>query len=293
MTDTTHNPLHDDEVHEPVDFIHHTELPRTSLSRAIDTGLDRIGAIASWFWLVVMVLIISNVLMRYVLQGSNIKVEELQWHFYGAVWLLGLGYTLVHDGHVRVDLFHERFSLKTQAWIEILGISLLLLPFLLVATYYSVDYFYSALEKNEMSLNPSGLPYRWIIKFFMPLAMSLLFLAAIARLSRGLALIFGNPAKVEGDGMLQGGKSIAALALVLIAALVLMVLMSRVPGDYLAAMFASIDIDRTGWDFHAYMDNHLASRRGEVGLGGMFLWYGIFAAATAVLLFIAHKLGRR
>ena len=175
------------------DLIHHTRLPRTALSDVLDGLLDRIGGLFSWLWIAVVGVILYSVISRYVFGQGSVTLEEVQWHLAGAAWLVGLSYTLVHDDHVRVDVLHERFSPKTQAWIELLGILLLLLPFLAIALWEAFPYFMSSFEQNERSQAPAGLPARWALKFFLPLSMVLLIVAATSRLLRTTAMLFGFP----------------------------------------------------------------------------------------------------
>jgi len=186
---------HQEDGHvDPMELIvHHTELPDTVPSRAIDRFVDRIGSLTSWLWVVVMIVILVSVVSRYAFGKGSIMLEEIQWHLYGVAWLIGLSYTLVHDAHVRVDVLHERLGLKGQVWIEFLGILLLLMPFLLITVYYSVPYFLSSYGINERALAPDGLPARWVLKFFIPLSILLLSVAAVSRLLRCTALLFGTP----------------------------------------------------------------------------------------------------
>lgn len=120
-------------------------------------------------------------------------LEEVQWHLAGAAWLVGLSYTFVHDDHVRVDVLHERLSLKAQAWIEFLGIILLLLPFLVLALWEVTPYAMSSFEQGEHSQAPNGLPWRWVLKSFLPISMGLLIIAALSRLLKTTAFLFGFP----------------------------------------------------------------------------------------------------
>lgn len=183
------------ESHDPdaLGIMHHTELPATRLSGALDGIVRRIGEAVSWLWLAVIVTILVNVTLRYVFAEGSVALEELQWHITGFVWLLGIAYAVVSDHHVRVDVLHERLSLKTQTWIELLGLVLLLLPFLAVVIYYAVPYAYNAWVLGETSQAPSGLPYRWLLKFMIPIALSLVTVSALARLTRCTALLFGIP----------------------------------------------------------------------------------------------------
>ncbi|MDF2186646.1 TRAP transporter small permease subunit [Grimontia hollisae] len=165
-------------------------LPETRLSRALDSALLRIGNAFSWVWVILMLVIITNVLMRYLLGEGRIEFEELQWHLYALGWLVGLSYCMVTDSHVRVDLLRDRFSLKTQAVIELFGLVILLLPFLALVFWYAVPFFLYAWELGEVSAAPGGLPYRWAMKAVLLLAFCLLTVAAVSRLSRICALLF-------------------------------------------------------------------------------------------------------
>lgn len=177
---------------------HHPVLPTTGLSEVLDSGLRRIGEWFSWLWLAIVAVTLVSVVSRYVFLEGSVTMEEIQWHISSAVWLVGLSYAFVHDSHVRVDVIHERLGPRGQAWIELLGLLLLALPFLVIGLYMSWPYFYESWLQGEVSQAPAGLPYRWILKFFLPLAFTLLVIASISRLSRCTALLFGWPASRRG-----------------------------------------------------------------------------------------------
>ncbi len=174
-------------------FAHHTELPETRLSRVLDGVLQAIGSMTSWTWVVLMTVIIINVGMRYLFNEGRIEFEEIQWHLYAIGWLFGLSYCFVADDHVRVDLIHDQLSLKSQAWIELFGILLLLTPFLIIVIWYSVPFILYSWQVGEVSDSPGGLPYRWIIKSVLFIGFALLALATLSRLSRVCALLFMRP----------------------------------------------------------------------------------------------------
>lgn len=175
------------------DFVHHTELPTTRLSRVLDSVVVNIGFVFSFLWLAVVATIIFAVVGRYAFGLGSILLEEIEWHLAGAAWLTGLSYTLVKDSHVRVDVLYERFSLRRQVWIEFLGIALLLLPFAAIVVYQAWPFFWSSFLQGEVSSAPAGLPARWAIKFFVPLSFALIVLAAVSRLLKCTALLFGVP----------------------------------------------------------------------------------------------------
>ena len=174
-------------------IVHHTELPCTTPTNFLDGFISVLGRGFSYLWLVVVVVIVYSVVSRYVFAQGSVMLEEVQWHIAGAVWLVGLAFTVVSDDHVRVDVLHERFSLKTQSWIELLGISLLLLPFLVIGLIEAAPYFWSSFEQGEVSPAPNGLPGRWVLKFFLPACFGLLFIAGLSRALKCTALLFGIP----------------------------------------------------------------------------------------------------
>lgn len=184
----------DGDGHAPVaDFQHHTELPTTRPSHALDGVLDFVGRMFSWLWLAVMAVILVSVISRYVFSEGSVMMEEIQWHISSVAWLIGLSYAFVHDSHVRVDVIHERLSLRRQVWVELLGLLLLALPFLAIGVYMGWPYFYESYLQGEVAQSPAGLPYRWAMKFFVPLAFALLVIAAVSRVLRCTALLFGWP----------------------------------------------------------------------------------------------------
>jgi TRAP-type mannitol/chloroaromatic compound transport system permease small subunit len=166
------------------------ELPDTAFSLRIDALLRRVGEALSWLWVVLLVVIVANVLLRYVFGEGRIEFEEIQWHLYSVGFLLGLGYTLESDAHVRVDVLHERLAPRLQAWIELYGIVLLLLPFCAIILIYAVPFVAFSYATSEVSASPGGLPLRWLIKAVLPVGFGLLALAAISRLTRVWALLF-------------------------------------------------------------------------------------------------------
>ena len=176
------------------ELVQHTELPRTALSEGLDRIVNALGKSFSWLWVVVVGVILYSVISRYVFAQGSVLLEEVQWHLAGAAWLVGLAFTMVSDDHVRVDILHEKLSLRAHAWIELLGILFLLLPFLAISLWESIPYFYHSFQQQEISPSPTGLPARWVLKFFLPVCFALLIVAGISRLLRCTALLFGVPA---------------------------------------------------------------------------------------------------
>lgn len=181
---------------EPDDLhflVHHAALPETGFSRAVDGAIMRFGSWISWFWIALMAVICINVFMKNVLGQGSVQFEEIQWHIYAALFLLGLSYTMAYDDHVRVDIFYEQFGLRAKAWIETIGIVIFLIPFILVVLYYAWPFVVKAYVDQERSSSPAGLSHYWIIKSALLFGFGLLLLTALSRLSRCIALLAGAP----------------------------------------------------------------------------------------------------
>jgi len=149
----------------------------------LEDFMDRIIDAVGYFVGVLLILMILNVafdvMMRYVFNNSSIGMQEMEWHLFAVIILFGTGYGLRHDAHVRVDFAYEKFSIKTQALINIWGAILFILPLIALITYGSHDFVMDAYTSSEISEDPGGLTHRWIIKGMIPLAFVFLLFCTI------------------------------------------------------------------------------------------------------------------
>jgi TRAP-type mannitol/chloroaromatic compound transport system permease small subunit len=157
--------------------------------RALDAFINRIGQLISWLAAVLIVVIIVQVILRYVFGRGLVVLEEIQWHLYAIGIMFGFSYAIVHDSHIRLDLLHDRFPRRRKEKVEIFGILFLLMPMIIVILIHSWDYWYDSLRLNESSDAPMGLCCRWFIKGFIPIGFIMLGLAAISRLVRAIAYL--------------------------------------------------------------------------------------------------------
>ncbi len=165
-------------------------LPPTAFSLVIDGFINRIGRAISWIWIALLVVIVLNVTLRYLFGEGRVEFEEIQWHLYSVGFLIGLSYAYTGDNHIRVDVLHERLSPRRKAWVELYGILLLLIPFLLLILVFSVPFVIDSFRFAEISQAPGGLPFRWLIKAMLPLGFFLLLLSTLARLTRVWSFLF-------------------------------------------------------------------------------------------------------
>ncbi len=165
-----------------------------SFSRGIDRIVGLIGEAFSWLWVVLLVVIIGNVILRYVFSQGMIELEELQWYLYAAAWLAGLSYTFIHDGHVRVDVVYERLAPRAQMWLEMSGLLVFFMPFICFVFYQSLPFVELSWVTGETSTSANGLPARWLIKGCLTFSFVLLFLVGLSRLIRVVNTLVNGPA---------------------------------------------------------------------------------------------------
>ena len=161
------------------------------LSRAIDALNERIGRSVLWLVLFAALISAGNAIVRKTFNASSNAFLEIQWYLFSAIFLLCAGYTLLHDEHVRIDLFSARCSPRTRAWIDVAGALLFLLPMSLVLMRLSWPVFVDAWTSKEISGNAGGL-LRWPVKLLMPVGFALLALQGVSELVKRIAFLAGR-----------------------------------------------------------------------------------------------------
>ena len=137
--------------------------------------------------LLLMVFNVSfDVIMRYFFHNSSVAMQELEWHFFAIIILFGISVSLKEEAHVRVDFLFERFSDRMKAVINIFGTLFFLLPLALLITTGSFTFVHDSWMMGEISEDPGGLPYRWLIKGMIPLSFSFLIFSALGYILRNI-----------------------------------------------------------------------------------------------------------
>ena len=182
------------------------------LSGLIDGLTERIGKAIIWLVLVVTLISASNALMRYTINYSSNAFLEVQWYLFGMIFLLGSGYTLMRNEHVRIDLISGRFSKRGQTWIDLFGIIFFLMPMAITVTYLSWPIFLLALHNNEQSNNAGGLSV-WPARLMIPVGFFLLVLQGVSELIKRIGFLLGRcPDPTEKDPTLTPEKKPALAA---------------------------------------------------------------------------------
>ena len=155
----------------------------------VDWLTERLGIVVSWLTGLLVLLIGYDVIMRYFFNRSSAGIYELEWHLFSMIFLLGAGYALMHDRHVRVDVFYHRLSEKQKAWINLIGTLCLLVPLSLIIIKSGFDFAANSFRLQETSPDPGGLPYRYLIKSAIPIGFAFVFLQAIAWIMKSIVTL--------------------------------------------------------------------------------------------------------
>lgn len=163
--------------------------------RAVDAVQDRLGAALRWLALVMVLIGAYNAVARYLTRYtgqalSSNALNELQWYLFSMIFLLGAAYGLRRDVHVRVDVLYTRLSVKGQAWIDLLGGLIFLIPFSLLMLWVSYPAVRNSWAIREVSPDPGGLP-RYPIKALILVSFALLVVQGLAQAARSVAVIRG------------------------------------------------------------------------------------------------------
>ncbi|NPA50809.1 MAG: TRAP transporter small permease subunit [Epsilonproteobacteria bacterium] len=167
------------------------------IEKILGKFIDGVG----YLTMIVLILMIFNVaydvFARYIFHNSSVAMQEMEWHLFAVMMLFGTGYTLRHNGHVRVDFIYDNLSPKKRAWINIIGTFIFLLPLALLVIYGSIEFVMDSYVTNEKSGDPGGLPYRWIIKGMIPLSFIFLILCAIDFVLENILILRGEVKDLE------------------------------------------------------------------------------------------------
>ncbi len=159
--------------------------------------LDRIstvtGRVTAWLTLFMVIVTFVVVVMRYVFDAGFIWVQESVVWMHAVVFMLGAAYTLGREEHVRVDVFYRAMSAKRQAWVDLVGVLIFLLPLCVFLAWKSWDFVVQSWSIREASREPGGLPYP-----FLPLLKTVILLMPVTVLLQGVSLFLGALRTVRG-----------------------------------------------------------------------------------------------
>ena len=189
------------------------ELPQTiSIADRLRRVVDFIGRYASWLIVPVVVITCIDVIARkakYVDDQGNTHslqlwmrenvggildstvLQELEWHFHAALFCLVLGYGVIYNTHVRIDLIRDNLAFRKKAWLEFCGLTFFMIPYCALVIFFAVDYVHSSFMVGEGSVSTVGLSHRWFIKSVLVIGLAVAVIAGIAAWLQVVTILWG------------------------------------------------------------------------------------------------------
>ena len=169
------------------------------IASALDRSNDAIGRATAWLAITMVVVQFIVVVMRYVFGVSSLMMQESIIYMHGILFMVGAGYTLLHDGHVRVDIFYRDASERAKAMVDMLGSLLLLFPVTVLIAIAAYPYIRQSWSSLEGSVETSGIPAVYLLKSVILLFCLLLGMQGVSLFLRSLITVMGGPSTVKHD----------------------------------------------------------------------------------------------
>lgn len=161
----------------------------SSLIKLLDRVNRFIGTSTSILTIFLVIVIVFDVFLRYFFSITSAGSTELEWHLFSAIFLLGAGWTLQQDRHVRVDLFYQNFTDKQKATVNLIGTLVLLIPFCWIGFSESISFVQASFAVRETSPDSGGLPARYLIKAAIPIGFLLLLIQGVSLILKSVKTI--------------------------------------------------------------------------------------------------------
>jgi TRAP-type mannitol/chloroaromatic compound transport system permease small subunit len=158
---------------------------------SIDRLSNATGKFVAWLTLLMVIVTCIIVVMRYVFDAGLIWMQESVIWMHGTVFMVGAAYALLHEDHVRIDIFYRAMSERRRAWVDLIGVLVFLLPLCVLLAVMSYDFAAFSWSIHEASRESGGLPYPLFsilksVLVVMPIAVGL---QGVSMLLRSVATI--------------------------------------------------------------------------------------------------------
>lgn len=164
--------------------------PLLKISALIDRLNEALGRLTMWLVLAAVLISSGNAIIRKAFNIGSNAFLEIQWYLFAAVFMLGVGYVMLKNAHVRIDVISVRLTKRTNAIIDAIGIVVFTIPLSVIMIDLGWPLFARALQSGEMSQNAGGL-IRWPVMMLIPLGFAILLTQAVSELIKRLAFLQG------------------------------------------------------------------------------------------------------
>ncbi|MBU3747537.1 MAG: hypothetical protein RL109_2325 [Pseudomonadota bacterium] len=172
-----------------------------NLADRIERLLQRVASWGSWAFIACIVVITIDVITRkmgFQVPGlGSTRLQELEWQLHTLLFSTWLGYAYVRNAHVRIDVFTGGMEATRKIKLELICCLFVAIPYLAIALPYSHSFFMTSFLQGESSEAPNGIPYRWIVKFFLYGGLILVALGVATVMSRCIVALYGSPEQAK------------------------------------------------------------------------------------------------
>jgi TRAP-type mannitol/chloroaromatic compound transport system permease small subunit len=180
--------------------------PLLRLARAVDRGNEGLGRAVAWLALALVLLQFVVVVMRYVFGLGSVKMQESIVYMHATIFMVAAGYTLLHNGHVRCDIFYAGASPRAKAAIDLFGVLAFLLPMCALIAWVAWPYVASSWAVHEGSPEGSlGIPGVFLLKSVILLFAGLLSLQGLSLALHSALLLAGVEAPAAAEEAQEAG----------------------------------------------------------------------------------------
>ena len=158
-----------------------------------DSSIERLGNVLNVLMIALVCVVIVVVVGRYFFEIGSVALQELTTYLHATIFMLGIAYTLKHDGHVRVDIFYRNFSKRSQALINVIGGLVFILPISVFVGWSSWEYVVASWSVMETSTENNGLPFVYLLKTVMLIMPFLLAIQGLITVAKNLLALYGSP----------------------------------------------------------------------------------------------------
>ena len=173
-------------------------MPSNVYKNLIDFGdslIERLGNVLNVLMIALVCVVIVVVVGRYFFEIGSVALQELTTYLHATIFMLGISYTLKHDGHVRVDIFYRNFSKRSQALINVIGGLVFILPISIFIGWSSWDYVLASWSIMETSTENNGLPFIYLLKTVMLIMPSLLMIQGFISIIKNVTVLYSSTLK--------------------------------------------------------------------------------------------------
>ena len=157
-----------------------------------DSSIERLGNVLNVLMIALVCVVIVVVVGRYFFEIGSVALQELTTYLHATIFMLGIAYTLKHDGHVRVDIFYRNFSKRSQALINVIGGLVFILPISVFIGWSSWEYVLASWSIMETSIENNGLPFVYLLKTVMLIMPFLLVIQGLITVAKNLLALYGS-----------------------------------------------------------------------------------------------------